>query len=140
MPIQPAPIGDPAYSETLPRTAESVRDARQLVLSALHVWGLDSYEDSALLVVTELVANAVVHAQHAQVRVTVTLCGPRRVRIAVVDRSLRMPERCKAEAGDERGRGLEIVEALADVWDVDRLRRGKRVWAELTAPEASPDE
>ncbi len=138
MPIQPSPTGDPAYSENLPRTPESAHAARHLASSALHVWGLDEIEYSAWLVVSELMANAAMHAHHDLVRVTVTLLEPRRVRIAVVDRSRTMPERHKADDGDEHGRGLAIVEALCDVWDVDRLPWGKRVWGELTAPEATP--
>ncbi|MFF4292066.1 ATP-binding protein [Streptomyces vinaceus] len=136
MAIQPSPIGDPAYSDNFPRIPESAHAARHLVASALHVWGLDRLVDSAGLVVTELVANAALHARQDTVEVTVTLRAPDLVRVAVADRSRKMPELHKAADGDEHGRGLTIVDALCDGrWDVDRLRSGKRVWAELLAPE-----
>ncbi|MFF4391419.1 ATP-binding protein [Streptomyces sp. NPDC001552] len=137
MPIEPSPTGDPAYSLNLPRTPESAHAARHLVSSALDVWGLGDFEDAAWLVVTELMANAAMHAHLDLVRVTVTCRGPRRVRIAVVDRSRRMPERHKAADGDEHGRGLAIVEALSLAWDVDRLPWGKRVWADLGDAEVT---
>ncbi|MFD6470842.1 ATP-binding protein [Streptomyces goshikiensis] len=140
MPIHPSPTGDPAYSQNLPRTPESARAARHLVSSALHVWGLEACEDTAWLVVTELMANAAQHAHMDLVRVTVTRRGPDRVRIAVVDRSRTMPRLRTGEDSDEHGRGLTLIDALCTGWDVDPLRCGKRVWAEVTAPEAMSGE
>lgn len=134
MAIEPSCIGEPAYRQNLPRRPESARDARRLVTSALHVWGLEAVQDSALLVVAELVANAVVHARKERVIVSVTLRWPLTVRVAVVDLSRVRPERHKAGEDDEGGRGLELVEALCDGrWGVEPLRWDKRVWADLDA-------
>ncbi|MFJ8166554.1 ATP-binding protein [Streptomyces sp. NPDC096136] len=132
MPIEPAPIGPPAYSECLPRTRESARPARAMVTSALRVWDLEEYADSAQSIVTELIANAAAYGSQSLVRVTVTLTGPDSVRIGVVDRSAVLPERHTAGEDDESGRGLAIIDSLTGgCWGVDQLPWGKRVWAEI---------
>lgn len=129
----------PAYTETLPRTPKSAHDARRLVRLALDVWGLDDVRDSAEIVISELLTNAVLHARRDSVRVTVTRLSDERVRVAVVDLSHEYPEPRPAGSDAESGRGLEIVDALSGgQWGVDPLRWGKRVWAELPAQEEAP--
>ncbi|WP_455361238.1 ATP-binding protein, partial [Streptomyces sp. SYSU K21746] len=60
-----------------------------------------------------------------------------RVYVAVIDRAPRqLPELCKAGPDDINGRGLALVEELADRWGYDlmgsgRSLWGKRVWAEM---------
>ncbi|MFE7482457.1 ATP-binding protein [Streptomyces sp. NPDC057552] len=131
----------PAYSATLPSTPEAVGDARRLVASALGAWGVGDARDAAELVVSELMANAVLHVARGAVRVTVALLGDRRVRVAVADRSRTCPAPCAAGRDQESGRGLEIVEALSGGrWGVDLLPQGKRVWATLGPAKAEPDE
>ncbi|MEU6756925.1 ATP-binding protein [Streptomyces sp. NPDC046685] len=139
--LEPSGIGDPAYSQNMPRQPESARTARHLTASALHVWGLDEAADSAAAVVTELVSNAVRHARRDTVQVKVTRAGDRLVRIAVTDFSRDLPEPRHAAMDAVTGRGLAIVAALCDGrWGADPLRWGKTVWAELAVPEAKPDE
>ncbi|MFJ1787296.1 ATP-binding protein [Streptomyces anulatus] len=123
----------PAYTETLPRAADSVHRARRLVHRALDVWGLTDVQDDAGLVVSELLTNAVLHAHRGDsVRVTVTRLGEGRVRVAVVDLSRDRPAACAAGDDQESGRGLDIVDALSGgQWGVDPLPWGKRVWATL---------
>ncbi|MFW3477118.1 ATP-binding protein [Streptomyces microflavus] len=130
----------PAYTETLPRSAESARRARRLVRLALNVWGLTGVQDTAELVVSELLTNAVLHARRDQARVTVVRLGEGRVRVAVVDLSKDCPAPRAAGGGAESGRGLGIVEELSGGrWGVDPLPWGKRVWATL-GPEVEPGE
>ncbi|XXZ51732.1 ATP-binding protein [Streptomyces cavourensis] len=130
----------PAYTETLPRSAESARLARRLVRLALDKWGLDGVKDAAELVVSELLTNAVRHAPRSSVRVTVTRLGEERVRVSVVDLSKERPAARVADADQESGQGLEIVEALSGGrWGVDPLPWGKRVWATL-GPQGDPNE
>ncbi|MFD3848211.1 ATP-binding protein [Streptomyces microflavus] len=120
----------PAYTETLPRSAESVGRARRLVGQALTVWGLDGERDSAELVVSELLTNAVLHARRESVRVTVARLGEGRVRVSVVDLSPQQPTLRASGGTCESGRGLGIVEELScGRWGVDQLPWGKRVWA-----------
>lgn len=130
----------PAYAETLPRGAVSAPRARRLVRLALDVWGLPGVQDAAELVVSELVTNAVLHAQSDRVRVSVTRLGAEQVRVAVVDLSKDRPAVRAAGEEQESGRGLGIVEALSGGrWGVDPLPCGKRVWATLS-PEGEPGE
>lgn len=132
----------PAYTETLPRTSESVSDGRRLVGLALNVWGMDAdLRYSAEVVVSELLTNAVQHARRDSVRVTVTRLSDGRVQVAVVDLCRMHPRRRAARANEENGRGLEIVDTLSSgQWGVDPLPWGKRVWANLGAGEEPPGE
>jgi anti-sigma regulatory factor (Ser/Thr protein kinase) len=93
----------------------------------------------AVLLVSELVTNAVRHAG-SPLTVAVSI-GRAAVRVEVRDRSPRLPalrEQHKAE--DEWGRGLVLVDALANRWGAERLPSGKRVWFELdlASPPQSP--
>lgn len=85
--------------------------------------------DDAALLVTELVSNAVRHAG-TPVTVRATLLGGL-LRLEVEDGSTR-PVRDKADdLMAENGRGLLLVDALADRWGVEAHPHGKQVWAEL---------
>ncbi|MGW3337933.1 ATP-binding protein [Streptomyces sp. NPDC001009] len=128
---RPRPNGHPGYSETLPRVPESARTARRLVRAALSAWGLNDLTDDSLLIVSELVANAVRHARRTSIRVMVERRTPRTVRVAVADFSLDQPEPSAPTADAEEGRGLFLVTTLATNWGTDVRRWGKVVWAEL---------
>ncbi|WP_030549300.1 ATP-binding protein [Streptomyces albus] len=125
------PTGCPGYSETLPCEPKSAAAARRLVRAALAAWGMEDLADDGVLVVSELVSNAVRHARSHAIRVTVTRPGPTRVRIGVVDKSARTPVVREPGDEDEGGRGLALVGALAEDWGTDTLPWGKRVWAQL---------
>ncbi|MFJ1996691.1 ATP-binding protein [Streptomyces asiaticus] len=129
------PTGHPGYSETLPREPESAISARRLVRVALTAWRLEELAEVAALIASELVTNAVKHAQSNYIRVTVTRPEASRVRIGVVDKSKRHPVPRESSAEDESGRGLALVAALAEDWGTDPLPWGKRVWAELHGKE-----
>ncbi|MFJ2951517.1 ATP-binding protein [Streptomyces sp. NPDC087226] len=81
----PHPTGSPGYSETLPRKPESAAVARTLVRTALAAWGLEEHIDDAMVVITELVSNAVEHGRLASIRVVVTRPAEHWVRLGVVD-------------------------------------------------------
>ncbi|MBV1949925.1 ATP-binding protein [Streptomyces sp. BV129] len=125
------PTGHPGYSETLPREPESAATARRLVRSALAAWGLDDLTDDAILIVSELVTNAVLHARRESIRVVVERKTPGTVRVAVADFSRTLPDPCTPRDDDEDGRGLTLIAALAANWGTDERRWGKVVWAEL---------
>ncbi|AYC41996.1 ATP-binding protein [Streptomyces griseorubiginosus] len=125
------PTGHPGYSETLPRKPESAKTARRLVRISLSVWELDELADDTALIVSELVANAVEHARRESIRVTIERPEAACVRVGVVDFSRVPPVRRDPDPERESGRGLALVEELAEDWGTDLLPWGKRVWAEL---------
>jgi len=90
--------------------------------------------DSAQLVATELLTNALLHGGgRATLRVTATEAG---VRIAVHDFERRSPIVAVASDTSMTGRGLRLVAALSARWGVTAQQEGKEVWAEL-APGAT---
>ncbi|MFC5958938.1 ATP-binding protein [Streptomyces pratens] len=128
----PRPTGHPGYSETLPRDPESAAVARRLVRTALATWGLEDRIDDAMVVITELVSNAVDHGRLASIRVIVSRPSEHRVRLGVVDRSKVVPAMRTDSNGDQvRGRGLVLVDSLTGRWGTDPYRWGKQVWGEL---------
>ncbi|KOT58037.1 MULTISPECIES: ATP-binding protein [Streptomyces] len=131
--------GVPGYCETLRCEPKSVRRARGLVDTALQAWGLAPLAGDAALVVTELVTNAVDHSRRRYMHVRISRLDKGRVRVAVTDRSFVRPVLRKPSQYDQNGRGLLLVEALADCWSTDRRSFGKSVWAELiTEGESNP--
>jgi anti-sigma regulatory factor (Ser/Thr protein kinase) len=126
-------------------TLEPDPEAPRLARAALRGWlareGLEEMEERALLVVSELVANAVVHA--ATVLELSFLAGDRRVEVGVSDRDRRSPHVVRqlgpasaAVDGTQGvgGWGLAIVAELADDWGITETQWGKRVWARWAAP------
>jgi len=122
--------------------AQSARAARKFTRNTLKEWGLASLADDAEAIVGEFVANAVSHAARCSGSGSGSGSGqPLGLRLlrrtgevmcAVLDPSdsapvLRMPDRT-----DEDGRGLQMVDALSDVWGWSPVTgRGKAVWAIL---------
>ncbi|MEU6928917.1 ATP-binding protein [Streptomyces sp. NPDC046374] len=138
--FESAAIGNPAYTETLASEPASAQFARSLVASALQVWELEEAEDAALLVMSELVSNAITHAGRGSIRVIVTRQAEHVVRLAVVDFSRELPRRREAAGDAEDGRGLSIVAALTDnKWGAEPLPWGKRVWADLMVAKERTD-
>jgi anti-sigma regulatory factor (Ser/Thr protein kinase) len=114
---------------SLPRETSSVRMARALVRDVFRDFSPAECETAELLV-SELVANALEHGS-GQV-VTRVVVRDRSVLVSAIDENPLRPVRRKLDATSPRGRGLQIVEALASSWGVTRRTTGgKEVWAEL---------
>ncbi len=116
----------------LPPNPSSASAARSFVRSVLFEWDLTAMEPDASLVATELVTNGLRHGGGPD-SITITATG-RHLRIAVADRApQRPPRRQYRELTAEGGRGIALVEGVADAWGTTRLRlhRGKSVWCEL---------
>ncbi len=109
--------------------------------ATLDTWDCDGLRDVATLLVSELVANAVLHAGGSGVRVLVRHTGSR-VRVEVWDGDARPPVRKHYSSTATTGRGLMLVDQLATQWGVSRRDDGKRVWFELDEAElaAQPGE
>ena len=115
--------------ERFPAELHSARDARRFAAKVLATWGCDDVEDAVLLLVSELVTNAVIHA-HSDVEVVLRL-RPQRVRVEIIDAAAEYVQRREAASEDQSGRGMALTEALAAAWGVDTLVAGKSVWFEV---------
>jgi len=115
-------------------TPDAPRRARHFVAETLHRWRGYPFCEQAALIVSELAANAVVHARSP---FTVGLVGVvDGLRISVRDTSevIPLPKRVEPLTLAEQtgsGRGLALVEATSRWWGVDPVEGGKVVWAEL---------
>ncbi|MFE9566280.1 ATP-binding protein [Streptomyces sp. NPDC006487] len=120
------------FTARLAATPLGAGQARRLAVETLTGWGLPT--ESPALIVAELAANAVTHGRvpGRGFRIGVALGGGV-LRIKVVDtRGDRVPGLRDAGGGAEGGRGLVLVDALADRWGVDLgLPPCKVVWAEV---------
>ncbi|MGW7350833.1 ATP-binding protein [Streptomyces sp. NPDC054784] len=143
-PARQAPVTVCVFAQRFSSTPRGARLARHLSLYRLDLWGIpygSTASDTAALLVAELAANAVTHGRvpgrDFEVRLTLdayTLridvsdpCGERR---PAGPGALTDPQ-----PGADGGRGLLLVEALADRWAVlDRPSVGKTVRAELDLP------
>jgi len=130
---RPHAIGIPGYSETMPCEPESASRARRLVRAALNTWDLGNLIEDGTLIISELVGNAVRHSGCRLLRVSVRLPDRDRVRLAVTDKCLQPPIAQAPDSNEECGRGLLLVDALADCWDTEYRAWGKSIWAELRA-------
>lgn len=124
----------------LPPSAGSVAAARHLVQEMLRVWGVPHDREDAALLVTELVANVVDHVEGESDLTLELSTSDRRLRIAIVDGSSIRPVVQELSHDRPRGRGMRMVEEIADRWGADDHEGGKRVWFELCSPDlCSPE-
>jgi serine/threonine-protein kinase RsbW len=124
----------------LAATAQAPGLARQATHEALAAWQVAHLEETALLLVSELVTNAVRHARTGGTAVVLRLeTAGSWLRIEVHDADPRMPQPRTPDRLDESGFGFVLLDALADKWGVREATIGKAVWAELdTRPGARP--
>ncbi|RFU87493.1 ATP-binding protein [Streptomyces triticagri] len=132
MPV-PAPVL--RDSATYPPHLASVPLARRRIDRAVRGWGLPELAYDAALLGSELASNALLHGclrdRLFRVEVERTADG---VRVSVTDpKGERWPQPRTAEASEQFGRGLAIVQAVATRWGVLARAVGKTVWAELDA-------
>jgi anti-sigma regulatory factor (Ser/Thr protein kinase) len=113
------------YSCELPATARSVTEARRFVLTALAHWRLDAIADTAALLTSEVVTNAVLHARTPLDLVVQRLRNG--ISVEVSDRSPKQPRVRTATAESTNGRGIALLEQLASTWAVTTHRTGKTV-------------
>ncbi len=106
---------------------------------ALRRWGVAELVDTAELLASELVTNAIRHTDRDAMftarlyRASDAEGGGARLRIEVEDESDLWPTRRTPGEQASSGRGLMLVEALSDGWGVEPRGSGKRMWFELSA-------
>ena len=126
--------GDAAHAPSVrlchPPTAGSVATARRLVRGFLSPALPEHLVRVAVLLTSELVTNAVVHAT-TPFRLDVVADGDGLVRVAVTDGAAGVAEPARTIDAAEHGRGLQLVDALSSRWGSECLPEGKRVWFEL---------
>jgi anti-sigma regulatory factor (Ser/Thr protein kinase) len=117
---------------TLPRTVASPAQARREVSRFAADHDVSTRADVALLVLSELVTNAVLHgAEPIQASVS---CDDDALRIEVFDGDRNTSELGPVGArggGQPGGRGLQIVASLSRSWGITTHDDGKTVWAEV---------
>ncbi|MEU3713207.1 ATP-binding protein [Streptomyces catenulae] len=133
----------PLDTASVPRTRHAVRD----LLAERRVPLAPAVRDGLLLIVSELVTNAVRHAAHFSPELAVHLdIGDGRLRLAVADLHPYCPKALEADAGDLGGRGLWLVktvtaEAGGACGVAPTPGGGKIVWVEFplaARPPAGP--
>ncbi|MET9373766.1 ATP-binding protein [Streptomyces sp. NPDC003035] len=113
----------------------AVPEVRHALRALLRRWGEPGASDVAELLTSELVTNALIHTDHGAV-VTATVV-PDSLRVEVRDfvSGLSEPHAPIADDGTH-GRGLVLVQELADSWGVEDHGVGKVVWFELNGGAA----
>jgi anti-sigma regulatory factor (Ser/Thr protein kinase) len=128
-------LGDPSVEEVrLCSRPESAGVARRLSGSVLRCWALPQKTEVVELLVSELVGNAV---RHTGARTFGLRMLRRRgwIRVEVRDPSRALPCLMPVRELDISGRGLFLIDKLADRWGVDLLPRGKTTWFEMRVPD-----
>jgi anti-sigma regulatory factor (Ser/Thr protein kinase) len=111
-------------------------NVRQRLAPVLAGWGLTSdHTDDALLVINELLTNAVEHARTPLI-LTVSFRGTALL-VEVRDESVAEPQLQPVDLQAARGRGLQFVDALARRWSWTADASGKTVWAEIPSVRAA---
>jgi serine phosphatase RsbU (regulator of sigma subunit)/anti-sigma regulatory factor (Ser/Thr protein kinase) len=115
---------------------EALSSSRHMIRAAVRAWGARERSDEIELAADELITNALMHTDGGAIVTIRVLSGPeRRLRVEVEDRSSALPRRREAGSSGVSGRGLMLVDRLADVWGVESRGSGKCVWCEFVVPE-----
>ncbi|MFJ9039696.1 SpoIIE family protein phosphatase [Streptomyces sp. NPDC102406] len=116
---------------------ERIAAARQQIRELLHDWADADQVDSAVLLVSEMATNVLVHTDGDALlvaEVARSAEGARRLRVEVSDGSDDLPHKRRPGELASSGRGLVLMELLAQRWGVDPQGEGKCIWFELYEP------
>ncbi|MEU8677511.1 SpoIIE family protein phosphatase [Streptomyces sp. NPDC048560] len=113
---------------------ERIAAARQQLRELLHDWADPEQVDSAVLMLSEMATNVLVHTDGDALMVAEVSGerGERRLRVEVADGSDELPHKRRPGEMASSGRGLVLMEMLADAWGVDPRGEGKSIWFELS--------
>lgn len=115
-----------------PGDPEALVAARHMIGAAVRAWGARERADEIELVADELIVNALMHTDGPAIVTLRILAGhEHRLRVEVADRSSALPRRREGGDSGVSGRGLMLVDRLADVWGVEPRGSGKCVWCEF---------
>lgn len=114
--------------------ASSIPKSRSFVTATLEAWGLEYLAERAVLLVSELATNAVLHAR-TPFRISMILEDA--LTVEVTDQSHEAPRMEANRVDSEHGRGLRLVSQFASDWGWRPDDHGKTVWFSL---ELDPNE
>ncbi|MET3982190.1 SpoIIE family protein phosphatase [Streptomyces sp. PvR034] len=119
---------------------ERIAGARQQIRELLHDWADEDQRDSAVLMVSEMVTNVLMHTDGDALLTAEAVgeLGERRLRVEVADSSDEPPHKRQPGEMASSGRGVLLMEMLADRWGVDPRGDGKSIWFELDE-QSKPD-
>ncbi len=120
----------------LPAERAVVAAARAQAARQLAAWGLQEVTFTTELIVSELLTNAIRHAE-PPIQLRLILDGA--LSCEVSDGSSSAPHLRRADRYDGDGRGLLLVAQLTERWGSRHTRTGKTIWAQQPLPPAGPD-
>jgi PAS domain S-box-containing protein len=129
LPADSRPWASATYQ--LPAEQEAVATSRRLVADTLRRWEVPSgVTDDVVLLTSELVTNAIIHGRPPiELRLRRMAAD---LLLEVIDAATLLPRRLQPAPDDEHGRGLQIVELLADQWGTRATAQGKSMWCITT--------
>jgi anti-sigma regulatory factor (Ser/Thr protein kinase) len=121
-------VFEPPTSIDLPDSAEAPRIARGLVAAKWREWGMETDDLAPTLLTSEVVTNALRHSYPPR-RLSIAREPSGSVLVQVSDASPAPPvRRVSREADSLGGRGIWLLDQLADRWGHETTGTGKRVW------------
>ena len=117
----------------LPDSLDAPRVAREFVAARSCGWEPPADSYVLVLLTSELVTNAVQHSAHPR-RLLLSCPDPGHVRVEVTDSGTALPVLTSFGPTGEGGRGLSLVDQLADSWGHEATSGGKRIWFVLPRP------
>jgi len=125
-----APAGRRSATLTV-EDVDAVARARAFARETLHSWRMAPLEETVTLLVSEMVTNALVHTDgFAELELR---RDDSKVEILVTDAHSRVPRPRELDLDATGGRGLMLVQSLAEEWGVEPSGGGKTVWAAVTS-------
>jgi len=118
------------HAYQLPSRPESVGRARAWVRAVLTADGCEGAIDTVLLIMSELATNALIHGDGSDITIVCDV-DTDALTIGVVDRGTNRPVILDAAEDDEYGRGMALIDAIADEWGHEPCDGGKLVYARL---------
>jgi anti-sigma regulatory factor (Ser/Thr protein kinase) len=115
----------------VPAVPDAVRTGRRLVRDVCQLTGLSDVADVAELLAGEIASNVILHTQTPWLRLVVEVTGGN-LRVCVSDSDPQLPTVHVPSEGEPRGRGLMLVNLLANDWGATQRSTGKIVWFTLS--------
>lgn len=113
---------------------------RRIMRLHLGIWGLHDISDQAQLCVSELVSNVITHVGRGTPATLMVSMRGTRLRIEVHDPDTRaLPTLVDVGSDAEAGRGMTLVDAIADRWGIQLRADHKVIWCELATGLDAPD-